>query len=302
MNEASTQDPNSKNSSNHTGQSESKPDLGNTLDPNEMIKSCGGQPSILEPVGVEANPNYIDSLLVLTKHKSIEAPSELPFIVQVERINEILLRVITGKIDGQHPAFDVQKMMVHMADMSKYTAFKKLVSQTAHVLKTRTSHYPSLVKTMSKPQTEEVVPREIAMDEEEEDNSGPKKSKKEDNSDEFFNEGLRIIMYDKIIKSGFNHLSIFLDDFNYIYNEVITSTNHDLGEGNFAPDKLDLQAGQLLFNEFPKPSVLNARQEVQSSGNQSETQQSGSFVNYYQDFFGRHNHGALSPGLSNFMN
>lgn len=48
--------------------------------------------------------------------------------------------------------------------------------------------------------------------------------------DQYFNEGLRIIMYDKIIKSGFNHLSIFLDDFNYIYNEVITSTNHSLGE------------------------------------------------------------------------
>lgn len=105
--------------------------------------------------------------------------------------------------------------------------------------------------------------------------------KKTDSKDEFFNEGLRIIMYDKIIKSGFNHLSIFLDDFNYIYNEVITSTNNNLGEAQFAGDGLDLQAGQLLFNEFPKPSVLHGRQEIQSSVNESETQQSGSFVNYY---------------------
>lgn len=29
-----------------------------------------------------------------------------------------------------------------------------------------------------------------------------------------------IKIYDKIIKSGFSHLSIFLDDFNFIYNEV----------------------------------------------------------------------------------
>ena len=99
--------------------------------------------------------------------------------------------------------------------------------------------------------------------------------------EEFFNEGLRIIMYDKIIKSGFNHLSIFLDDFNYIYNEVITSTNMGIGEGKLMGDTLDLQAGQLLFNEFPKPSGMNERQEVQSSVNESDAQHSSSFVNYY---------------------
>jgi len=225
--------------------------------------------------------------------------------VQVERINEILLRVITGKTDGQHPAFDFKKMILHMVDMSKYTAFKKLVSQTAYVLKARTSHYPSMIRNMSKSQTHEVMKNEIAMEEEVvgEDPSAKKSKPGKEGSDEFFNEGLRIIMYDKIIKSGFNHLSIFLDDFNYIYNEVITSTNNDLGgENNFGQDKLDLQAGQLLFNDFPKPSALNNRQEVQSSNHESDTHQSGSFVNYYQDFFGRHNHGAQSPGLSNFMN
>ena len=98
---------------------------------------------------MEANPNYVDSLLVLTRNQSTERPDDLPFIVQVERINEILLRVITGKIDGQHPAFDFKKMIIHMTDMGKYTAFKKLVSQTAHVLRIRTSHYPSLVKKFS---------------------------------------------------------------------------------------------------------------------------------------------------------
>mgnify|MGYP006946573651 CR=1 FL=1 len=243
LNEASTQDPHSKNSSNHTGGAGSNSPQDNTENQKCQLKPSGGHVSILEPIGVEANPNYIDSLLVLTRNQSIELPSELPFIVQVERINEILLRVITGKTDGQHPAFDFQKMMLHMVDMSKYTAFKKLVSQTAHVLKTRTSHYPSMVRTMSKPQTHEVVRNEIAMEEEfvGEDPSAEKNKQTNEGSDEFFNEGLRIIMYDKIIKSGFNHLSIFLDDFNYIYNEVITSTNNDLGgENNFGPDKLDL--------------------------------------------------------------
>ena len=128
-----------------------------------------------------------------------------------------------------------------------------------------------------------MLPNQIAMDEEQIGSESVVKDgeKKTDSKDEFFNEGLRIIMYDKIIKSGFNHLSIFLDDFNYIYNEVITSTNNNLGEAQFAGDGLDLQAGQLLFNEFPKPSVLHGRQEIQSSVNESETQQSGSFVNYY---------------------
>jgi hypothetical protein len=242
----------------------------NTQDLNEEILDVSkSQSGFLQAKSVEANPNYIDSLLLLTDNQSITSPYDLPFIVQIERINEILLRVITGKVDGQHPAFDFKKMMMHMTDMGKYTAFKKLVSQTAHVLKIRTSQYPSLLRKINKHTSHEqgILPNQISLDDQEGNNSGV--SQKGESKDEYFNEGLRIIMYDKIIKSGFNHLSIFLDDFNYIYNEVITSTNNNLGDAQLKNEAMDLQAGQLMFDDFPKPSVQNQKQEFQSESNVS---------------------------------
>lgn len=102
-----------------------------------------------------------------------------------------------------------------------------------------------MVKKISESKPHDVIPNEIAMDEERNgcDAKANELENTDQNRDQFFGEGLRIIMYDKIIKSGFNHLSIFLDDFNYIYNEVITSTNNNLGDAQYAGDGMDLQAG-----------------------------------------------------------
>ena len=172
--------------------------------------------------------------------------------------------------------------MVHrMVYVPKYSAFKRLAEQTASVIESRTTNNPSELKSLRhknfhstalifKDDHPEIIGHEHEND-----------TKRMFSRQATFDEGLRIIMYDKIIKSGFNHLSIFLDDFNYIYNEVITSTNMGIGEGKLMGDTLDLQAGQLLFNEFPKPSGMNERQEVQSSVNESDAQHSSSFVNYY---------------------
>jgi len=161
----------------------------------------------------------------------------------IQRVNEIFIRIITVRIDPDKTDFNIDTIVHKMVFVPKYSAFKRLAEQTASVIEARTTNNPNEIKNLRHKNFHSTAlifkddHPEIIGHEHEDD------TKKMIAKQATFDEGLRIIMYDKIIKSGFNHLSIFLDDFNYIYNEVITSTNKNLGDAQYAGDGMDLQAG-----------------------------------------------------------
>lgn len=114
-----------------------------------------------------------------------------------------------------------------MVETQKYQGFRRLVTQTGEVIELRTTHEPELLDKYTKVSKGTDYPAMFIFKSDKNNqivvNETERKSELAEN---LFDNGLRIMMYDKIVKSGFCHLSIFLDDFNFIYNEVITSTNN----------------------------------------------------------------------------
>lgn len=181
---------------------------------------------------------------------------KMDFMTKIENINEILIRILTARINPSNPDFNIKTLVVSMTDTTKYNAFKRLAGQTAQVIEARTTHQPEILKSLrlfnypgafifkSNPSNVEVIVDQP--------------DKKSELAENLFNNGLRIIMYDKIIKSGFSHLSIFLDDFNYIYNEVITSTN-EMASDDINLEQINKSKNKSIFGEDNKATQSRTR-------------------------------------------
>ena len=210
----------------------------------------------------------------------------LTFNEKVERINDIFIRIITARISPVNPDFDIETLVHTMVETSKYQAFKRLAAQTGDVIESRTTHQPELLAKLA--QKGPGVNHEMFVFKCGQNNKiiVDESNGNSELAQNLFDNGLRIMMYDKIIKSGFSHLSIFLDDFNYIYNEVITSTNK-MSYKDVKLDEINSKNNKSIFkanNAGVKFEQNNLEQQsIQSS---SDITDGGSFMNCYQDIFG----------------
>lgn len=160
-----------------------------------------------------------------SKPQNFKNGQSLTFMNKIQRINDILIKILIARISPVSTDFDIKSMIHSIVEITKYQAFKTLVRQTGEVIEARTTHQPELLAKLAEHSTD--ANSDIFIFKSDQNNKiSVDESSKSELAENLFDNGLRIMMYDKIVKSGFSHLSIFIDDFNFIYNEVIDCSNN----------------------------------------------------------------------------
>lgn len=218
-------------------------------------------------------------------NKEVQKPDEvqkickntqkISFITEVQRINELLIRVVTARINPENPEFLIENLIPKMVSTQKYNSFKKLVVQTAQVFQQRVS---GLKKTSSPPNERLFASKEIEFSQ----NQGNTEIHNKQSLPKDFNQSLNdatnhrqnILVYQKIVQSGFSHLTIFLEEFDYICNEVYTFSKDQNTNDHVEQNK------KSMFG-FTQPSVIIDKRPVFEHSKQSIKSDEPTLMDYY---------------------